>query len=164
NHVAICFLYATEFPWLLVLTLLPRTTGKFSRFGLKVNKLRYCRDGYTEAYLRGDSVTVAYNPDDVSSVWIIENGEYIEFELIETRFKDKPIGDVQMIQEQQKHLVKDIVQDNIQARINLTEHIEAILFNNCIGNDTCIKSIRDNRKRESNKKHINFMEEGDANE
>ena len=25
----------------LVLTLLPRTTGKFSRFGLKVNKLRY---------------------------------------------------------------------------------------------------------------------------
>ena len=37
----------------LVLTLLPRTEGKFSRFGLKVNKLRYHNEGYTEEYLKG---------------------------------------------------------------------------------------------------------------
>ena len=37
----------------IVLTLLPRTEGKFSRYGLIVNKLRCHRDGYKEEYLRG---------------------------------------------------------------------------------------------------------------
>ena len=37
----------------IVLTLLPRTEGKFSGYGLIVNKLRYHRDGYKEEYLRG---------------------------------------------------------------------------------------------------------------
>ena len=32
----------------LTLTLLPRAKGTFSRFGLKVNKLRYHCEGYTE--------------------------------------------------------------------------------------------------------------------
>jgi putative transposase len=41
----------------LVLTLLPRTTGKFSRSGLKVNKLRYHCEGYTEQYPSGGDVT-----------------------------------------------------------------------------------------------------------
>lgn len=35
----------------IVLTLLPRTEGKFTRYGLMVNKLRYHRDGYKEEYL-----------------------------------------------------------------------------------------------------------------
>ena len=32
----------------LILTLLPRTTGRFSRSGLKVNQMRYRHDDYTE--------------------------------------------------------------------------------------------------------------------
>ena len=148
----------------LALTLLPRTTGKFSRFGLKVNKLRYYHDGYTEEYLRGDSVTTAYNPDDVSSVWLIKNGEYIEFELIETRFKNQPLENVQTLQERQRDIVKEAVQDNIQAKINLAEHIQAISFNSSINNNTEIKSIRDNRKRERDKRHMDFMVKGEANE
>ena len=57
----------------MILTLFPRTMGTFSRKGLKVNKRRYRHDGYTEKYLTGDRVTVAYNPDDVSFVWVIES-------------------------------------------------------------------------------------------
>lgn len=37
---------------------------------LMVNKLRYHRDGYKEEYLRGGSCVVAYNPDDVSHIWL----------------------------------------------------------------------------------------------
>lgn len=44
----------------IVLTLLPRTTGKFSRFGLRVNKMRYKHENFTEKYLAGGEVTVAY--------------------------------------------------------------------------------------------------------
>lgn len=71
----------------VILTLLPRTTGKFTRFGLKVNRMRYKHENYTEKYLSGGEVSVAYNPEDVSCVWLIENGSYIRFTLIESRYK-----------------------------------------------------------------------------
>lgn len=75
----------------LIRTLLPRTTGKFSRKGLTVNKLRYKNDGFTERYLSGGTATVAYNPEDVTEVWLIEKGAYIPFTLIESRFTGKGI-------------------------------------------------------------------------
>lgn len=49
----------------LILTLLPRIEGKFTRQGLKVNGIRYKNENYTEKYLAGGTVTVAYNPEDV---------------------------------------------------------------------------------------------------
>ena len=75
----------------LILTLLPRATGRFGRTGLKVNKLRYHCEGYTEQYLSGGTVNVAYNPEDVTSVWVIEDGSYVEFILIESRFEGKTL-------------------------------------------------------------------------
>ena len=46
----------------LIQTLLPRTTGRFKRNGLNVNGMRYKNDDsiYTERYLTGGEVTVAY--------------------------------------------------------------------------------------------------------
>lgn len=71
----------------LIMCLLPRTAGRFTRSGLKVNKLRYRHDNYTEKYLSGGEAMVAYNPEDVSYVWLIEeNGQYVRFDLIESRF------------------------------------------------------------------------------
>ena len=60
----------------LIQTLLPRTTGRFMRSGLKVKGMRYHADGYTERYLKGGEATVAYNPEDVSHVWLLEDGAY----------------------------------------------------------------------------------------
>ena len=59
----------------LEMVLLPRTTGQFSRRGLLVNGLRYKKDGYTEYYLKGEKCVVSYNPDDVSNVYLVENGK-----------------------------------------------------------------------------------------
>ena len=55
----------------LILTLLPRTTGRFSRSGLRVNSMRYRHDDYTEQYLRGGEAVVAYNPENVG--WLYEH-------------------------------------------------------------------------------------------
>lgn len=44
----------------LIMCLMPRTTGRFSRFGLRVNKLRYRHDNYTEKYLTGGEVTALH--------------------------------------------------------------------------------------------------------
>ena len=144
----------------LILTLLPRTTGKFSRFGLKVNKMRYHCDGYTEQYLKGGKVTVAYNPEDVTYVWLLKNGIYAKFTIIESRFEGKDLIAVQALQIAQRSITKGAKQDNLQAQIHLARHIEIIAESIGSSADVSIKNIRDNRKCEQHKRHRNYMEGG----
>lgn len=141
----------------LILTLLPRVIGKFSRFGLKVNKMRYHCEEYTEQYLNGGEVVVAYNPEDVTSVWLVEKGIYTEFTIIEARFEGKDLTAVQSLQTAQRSITKGANQDNLQAQINLARHIETIAGNVGGSMDVSIKSIRDNRKREQSKHHRDYM-------
>lgn len=148
----------------LILTLLPRTTGKFSRYGLKVNKLRYHCEGYTERYLRGGTATVSYNPDDVSCVWVLEDGVYTEFSLIESRFQGKGLTQVQELQTSQRTIVKASERDNLQAQIHLVQHIEAIVCNAGSSNNVQVKNIRNTRKREQSKRHRDFMKEDVSHE
>jgi len=147
----------------LILTLLPRTTAKFSRFGLKVNKLRYNNDAYTEQYLRGEDAVVAYSPDDVSCVWLLENGKYISFELIESRFDGMNIEEVTTLKKGQQVIVNNEAYDNLQAKIELMEHIRVISdkANNYNAN---IHNIRETRKKEQIKRHIKYTKVGGTNE
>ncbi|WP_231038035.1 Mu transposase C-terminal domain-containing protein [Pectinatus frisingensis] len=142
----------------LILTLLPRTMGKFSIFGLKVNKMRYHCDGYTEQYLKGGEVTVAYNPEDVTSVWLLENGIYAKFTIIESRFEGKDLIAVQELQTAQRSITKGANQNNLQAQIHLARHIEIIAGSARRSGDVSVKNIRDNRKCEQHKRHRNYME------
>ena len=143
----------------LILTLLPRATGKFTRKGLQVNGLRYRHDDYTEAFLSGGEVTVAYNPDDVTEVWIIDQGEYIPFVLIESRFSGKPLAAVQSMQKARKQTVNAATADNIQAQIDLAEHIQVIASHGK-QTDVGLKQIRSTRKREQARTHVDFAKVG----
>lgn len=144
----------------LILTLMPRTTGKFGRTGLKVNKLRYHCEGYTEQYLSGGMVIVAYNPEDVTSVWMVEDGVYTEFTLIESRFQGKDLVEVQVMQDGQKSIAKNEMKNNLQAQIDLAQHIEAIADSVSGTTDVHMKNIRNTRKREQMKSHRDYMKEG----
>ena len=147
----------------LVLTLLPRTTGKFSRKGLIVNRLRYKSDGFTEYYLRGGTVAVAYNPDDVSFVWLYESGNYYRFELIEGRFEGSSVEEVAELKNMQRVLAKSMKAENLQAKIDLARHIEVIANTAKVGKDANIKRIRQTRVAEQRRTHIDFMKGGDIN-
>jgi len=129
----------------LVLTLLPRTTGVFGRFGLKANKLRYHNPDFKEKYLQGGEAVVAYNPEDVSYVWIIENGIYIRFELIESRFQNMRLDEVQDFNQKSKNLIADASKSRIQDEITLAKHIEVIAQNAVKIESTNLKNIRNNR-------------------
>ena len=148
----------------LVLTLLPRAEGKFSRFGLKVNKLRYTNDNYTEEFLKGGNVTVAFNPDDVSSVWVIDKGDFIEFELIESQFKESTLEEIERIREKQNELSRDAQEENLQAKIYLAGYIETTARNSERMGDVNIKGIRNNRKKERDKTHIDYVRKEAVNE
>lgn len=143
----------------LILTLLPRTIGKFSRKGLIVNKLRYKNEKFTERYLNGGTVTVSYNPEDISQVWLIENGYYTPFDLIENRFTGKGIYEVNELKNAQNTILKEIKTDNIQAKIDLANNIE-IIANSCLkqGNKAT-KGIKENRRREQIKRHIDYLKD-----
>ncbi len=146
----------------LVLTLLPRTCGKFGRNGLRVNKLRYRNDGFTERYLTGGAAAVAYNPEDVSWVWLVENGAYTRFELIESRFSGKDLCAVQDIQAGQRALIGAAENENNQARIDLAAHIQAIASAVGKPSDTQIKDIRQTRQREQTRSHRDYVKEVSA--
>lgn len=145
----------------LVLALLPRTTGRFTRSGLKVQGLRYGASGYTEQYLKGGEVTVAYNPDDVGQVWLLEKGAYQPFELIESRFRGKDFGEAEVLRNQCGDLVKNAALENQQAKIDLARHIRGIAGKAASAEDTKIRNIRKNRQREQRKRHIDVVK-GDA--
>ena len=108
------------------MTLLPRTIGTFSRKGLSVNSLRYKCEGYTEQYLKGGTCTVTYDPDNVSFVWLYENCKYIKFDLIESRYMNKSLLEVEYIQTKIKELTDTDEDKTIQAEIDLSRHISAI--------------------------------------
>lgn len=149
-------------PQKLALTMLPRTEGVFSRMGLRVNKLRYNNDDFTEEFLKGGTCTVAYNPDDSSYVWLVDNGKYTKFRLIESRFEHKGLTYISQMKNGQNEIVKSVSEENLQAKLDLMEHIRVISDKSNTGVNT--KNIRKSRQREQIRAHINFAKEGAANE
>ena len=148
----------------LILTMLPRTQGVFNRFGLRSNNLRYKNNNYTEMYLQGGSVTVAYNPDDVSFVWLIENCNYIKFEIIDSCFREKSLSAVQSLQKCQKQYVNSFTEESLQAQIKLSRHITDISNTQNINHNVNKKSVRATREREKIKTHKNFINGEDQND
>ena len=114
----------------LILTLLPRANGKFTRKGLLCNHLRYYADGYKEQFLRGGDVIVSYDPENCNHVWIKEkDGSFVEFTLIERRFSNMSLDEIQNIQKQQKQLVQNTTREQYQSKIDLMNFIETVAEN-----------------------------------
>ena len=148
----------------LIQVLLPRTEGRFSRYGLKINGMRYHAEGYTEEYLKGGVVTVAYNPENVSRVWLLEDGTFQPFELIERRFDGKTLEDVEMLKAGCNEIIKNAASENLQARIDLAKHIQDISGRAGKSEDTKIKNVRTTRRKEQRKRHMDFVKEDAGNE
>lgn len=142
----------------IVLTLLPRTEGKFTRYGLMVNKLRYHRDGYKEEYLKGGSCVVAYNPDDVSHIWLRTDNGYEEFQIIETMYTGKSLEQVAEIKKGQEAIVRNEAEEALQAKIRLMSFIETAVEQKTSPEKVSIKGIRDKRQSEKRKNHKNIEE------
>jgi len=143
----------------VMMTLLPRTTGSFTRYGLKVHKLRYHCDGHAEKYLSGGDITVAYNPDNVSAVWTIDKGRYTRFSLIESRFDGKSLAEVEEMKELQRQIVRNEAQENLQAKIDLAQHIQTITSRKSSNGTTEIKDSIETKRHERRKNHKDFMKE-----
>ena len=139
--------------------LLPRVNGRFKRNGLNVNGLRYKNLNYNEQYLQGKEVVVAYNPENVNKVWLLENGCFIEFELIESRFKDKELEKVKGMKRKQSELCQQEQKKMTQAEIELAEKILTIRNQAQKPMKQNVKNIRQARQTEQTKLHKDFVRE-----
>ncbi len=144
----------------LLLALLPRTKGRFGRKGLQVNRMRYRNDCYDERYLTGDEVVVAYNPDDVSCVWLVENGAYKRFELIESRFRGMAVSEASELMKRGENAVRAVERENLQARVDLADRIQTIARTASGKGGVAVKNVRETRKRERSRTHRDRLTEG----
>lgn len=111
----------------LALTLLPRTIGKWSRFGCKVNQLHYCTDQVKNKLLAGGTDTIAYNPDDCSFVWLVqEDGSFIKMSLTAKQYAGASFEAVLNVRNQKNQILKRAAEQSCQAKTNLLSDIEAI--------------------------------------
>lgn len=148
-------------PQNLLLCLLPRTKGVFKRNGLKVNNLRYKHNAYTEMYLKGGEYSVAYNPEDVSSVWLIEeNGAYVKFEIIDSHFRGQDLSSVEQSMKSSKERIREKLEDNLQAKVSLSKDIDFII-SETNRSKASVKGIRKNREKEQELAHKDFLKEYD---
>lgn len=136
----------------LILTLLPRTTGKFTRFGLKVNHLRYYAEGYTERFLEGGDVIVSYNSENCGKVWLKDcDGTFVEFGLIESRYDNMSLSEVKELKQKQKQIENDAIRENYTAKIELLNFIETVSAKPT--GDVKIKGIRKAKQSAKRKLH-----------
>ena len=145
----------------LIMTLLPRTKAKFSRKGLIAFGLRYnCKViNFTEEYLSKKDAVVAYNPENVDAVYLFQNGKYIEFQLIESRFTGKSFDEAGAMLKAQKEIVKNADYENLQGRIDLTSKLETIIKNTAKNDNINLKNVREYKDREKRKQHKDFIKE-----
>lgn len=149
----------------LVMILLPRTKAKFTRKGLFVFGLRYdCKErNFTEEYLSGGEAVAAYNPDDVNTVYLFQNGSFTEFQIIESRFWGKSFAEVSRMMESQRELVKSATVENLQGRIDLASSIETVIQTITKQDGLNLKHVREARKQAVRRSHKDFLKEVKAN-
>lgn len=138
----------------LKLTLLPRTEGKFTRRGLVVHKQRYrhCEGKFTERYLNGGKATVAYDPNDISSVYLYESGLYTRFELILKVYDNLSLEEVMELQSQQQAAKRSAQPQKDQALIDLVASIETIARTRGHSGDVNLRGIRQTHKTEKQRR------------
>ncbi len=139
---------------LLHLTLLPRGKTIFTRRGLVFNKLRYRADGYTERFLRGGECTVAYDPERTSCIWLIENGNYTKFTLIDKQYDDRSFEAAHNDMVRSSNYIKSFEADSMQARVSLINDIQAVAKQCAARTDINLTAVRKTRSKEKIKRRL----------
>ena len=120
----------------------------------------FVADGGLQAYLKGGSCIAAYNPDDVTSIWLKTETEtgYEEFRLIETAYDGKTLEQVNESRKNKMAIVRNEYEEALQAKIRLAAFIETAAEQAAPTGNADIKRIRETRQTERRKKHKNIGE------
>lgn len=96
---------------------------------------------------------------DISIGWLIDNGHYVRFDAIESRFMDMSFEQIEELRNKQRNIVLAEMESSLQAEIDLSNHIEAVVSATSRQQDVQIKKIRQTRRKEQEKVHKDFTKE-----
>ena len=85
------------------------------------------------------------------------------FQLIEQRFQRKTLEQVQDLKQKQKDLTDAERENNLQGRIDLANYIDAITNRSERPETADLKDIRETRKRERERTHVDILGKRKAN-
>lgn len=115
---------------LLYKTFLPRKECKYCRKGVKfsgkpplyyVNFDKY----YLNKMLVGkESGIFAYDPENMNCIWLLENGNYIQFDLVQSRYKDLDLYTIEELKEVQAEWTKAYKKTDLECKLKLIEQLE----------------------------------------
>ena len=127
-------------------------------FGLRYDSKE---KNFTEDYLKGGEAVVAYNPESADMVYLLRDGEFIKFSLIESRFSGRSFEEIRAMQAGQRTIVNGAVHENLQGRIDLASHVERVVSSSGRGKDVNLRNVRKTKDRAKKERHRNFVEEVD---
>lgn len=134
---------------------LPRKSATLSRKGIGNHGLWYTGLKYKSLLERkkvGDTIQIAYDPNDVSQIYLIDGMEYIPFELANycRKYMGATQAEYQIAKDKHRISKKELERMDTEGRIKVLQNIQAIV------NETeCVDKgkidgdmIQNNRKRE----------------
>lgn len=116
---------------IMFLALLPRANGKITRRGLIVNKLQYNNPDFfrrfVEAGISGkEDVRVAYMPGNVDIVWLIEDGNYIRFTIVNDEYEGLSVAEITDYFSVEADSKKQLLEADLQAKLDLSRGIKNV--------------------------------------
>lgn len=134
---------------------LPRKTITLSRKGIHHQGLMYvsadCKRLLEKTKASG-KFQIAYDPEDVSRVYLVDGMEYHTFQLAEAyrQYAGATESEYQMEREQHKGSIREAKRKDTEGRLKMIRDIQKIVGRTeCIGKDTISQeSIQKNRRRE----------------
>lgn len=134
---------------------LPRKTATLSRKGISNQGLWYISAGYKkllECKKIGDTVQIAYDPENVNQIYLIDGMKYLPFEL--ASYCKQYIGatetECQIEKDKHKANLKELERLDTEGRIKVLQNIQAIVGQaECADKDKIDGTvIQNNRRRE----------------
>lgn len=134
---------------------LPRKTATLSRKGIGKNGLWYVSRDYKKLLERkriGDTVQIAYDPENVSQVYVIDGMEYLHFELASycKQYIGATEAECQIEKDKHKANLKELERLDTEGRIKVLQNIQEIVGQaECADKDKINGTvIQNNRRRE----------------
>lgn len=134
---------------------LPRKTATLSRKGIGNNGLWYISKDYKKLLERkriGDTVQIAYDPENVSQVYLVDGMEYLPFELASycKQYIGATQAECQIEKDKHKASLKELERLDTEGRIKVLQNIQAIVGQAEYADKDKIDGavIQNNRRRE----------------
>ena len=94
---------------------------------------------------------------------MLDKGQYIPFYIIEKRYLNKTASEVSDIQKVYQEIINRVKPQNIQSKINLMSYIDTVVNTSQTHiNEVDVKKIKETKKREKSKTHIDLALENEV--